>query len=197
MLSAVKLCQSSSISGPVATEKPRSAKISASSSITWLTGWTEPLGAAGAGKVRSRLSVARRASSSASSSTALRAAIASAAALRRLLSKGPCTCRSSGDILPSVFINPEIDPCLPRNSIRSASSAAASGAFSIRVSASVLSWSRSVIMSAWNYRDSVHRAPSPMWRNAKAQFRAGRAVRGGTAPASPRRRSCSTHSPQP
>ena len=45
MLSAVKLCQSSSISGPVATEKPRSAKISASSSITWLTGWTLPCGA--------------------------------------------------------------------------------------------------------------------------------------------------------
>ena len=43
MLSAVKLCQSSSISGPSATAKPRSAKISASSSITWLTGWTDPL----------------------------------------------------------------------------------------------------------------------------------------------------------
>ena len=28
--------------GPVATAKPRSAKISASSSITWLTGWTDP-----------------------------------------------------------------------------------------------------------------------------------------------------------
>jgi hypothetical protein len=34
MLSAVKLCQSSSISGPLATAKPMSAKISASSSIT-------------------------------------------------------------------------------------------------------------------------------------------------------------------
>ena len=42
MLSAVKLYQSSSISGPVATAKPRSAKISASSSITWLTGCTVP-----------------------------------------------------------------------------------------------------------------------------------------------------------
>ncbi len=42
MLSAEKLCQSSSISGPVATAKPRSAKISASSSITWLTGWMLP-----------------------------------------------------------------------------------------------------------------------------------------------------------
>ena len=50
MLSAVKLCQSSSISGPVATAKPMSAKISASSSITWLTGWTEPLGAFGRGQ---------------------------------------------------------------------------------------------------------------------------------------------------
>ena len=50
MLSAVKLCQSSSISGPVATEKPRSAKISANSSITWLTGWTLPFGAWGHGE---------------------------------------------------------------------------------------------------------------------------------------------------
>ena len=45
MLSAVKLYHCVSISGPSATEKPRSAKISASSSITWLTGWTVPCGA--------------------------------------------------------------------------------------------------------------------------------------------------------
>ena len=51
MLSAVKLCQSVSISGPVATAKPRSAKISASSSITCDTGCTEPFGASGAGSV--------------------------------------------------------------------------------------------------------------------------------------------------
>jgi hypothetical protein len=63
MLSAVKLCHSSSISGPVATEKPKSAKISASSSITWLTGWTVPRGVSGAGKDRSTVSSASRAAS--------------------------------------------------------------------------------------------------------------------------------------
>src|SRR6476661_5669892 len=42
MFSAVKLYHCVSISGPSAIEKPRSAKISASSSMTWLTGWTVP-----------------------------------------------------------------------------------------------------------------------------------------------------------
>ena len=50
MLSAVKLYHWVSISGPSATEKPRSANISASSSITWLTGWTVPADAFGRGK---------------------------------------------------------------------------------------------------------------------------------------------------
>jgi hypothetical protein len=59
----------------VATAKPRSAKISASSSITWLTGWTVPSGAAGAGSVMSSRSVARRASSAAASSAAFFAAM--------------------------------------------------------------------------------------------------------------------------
>ena len=55
---------------PSATAKPRSAKISVSSSITWLTGWTEPLGLR-AGSDRSSRSVASRRSSSAFSSACL------------------------------------------------------------------------------------------------------------------------------
>ena len=74
MLSAVKLCQSSSISGPVATAKPMSAKISASSSITWLTGWMVPRAAIGAGSVRSIVSRANWSLSAACSSASLRAA---------------------------------------------------------------------------------------------------------------------------
>ena len=82
MLRAVKLCHWSSISGPSATAKPRSAKISASSSITWLTGWTDPCGISGAGSDRSTRSVASLCSSSAASSSSLRSAIASVTASR-------------------------------------------------------------------------------------------------------------------
>ena len=72
MLSAVKLYHWVSISGPSATVKPRSAKISASSSITWLTGWTVPWTLSGAGSDRSSVSVASLRSSSAASSAAFR-----------------------------------------------------------------------------------------------------------------------------
>ena len=44
MFSASKLYQSLSTCGPSATAKPRSAKIAAISSITWLTGWIVPCG---------------------------------------------------------------------------------------------------------------------------------------------------------
>jgi hypothetical protein len=47
MFSASKLYQSLSTCGPSATEKPMSAKIAVSSSITWLTGWMVPAAAGG------------------------------------------------------------------------------------------------------------------------------------------------------
>ncbi len=65
--SAVKLCSSSSTSGPSATEKPRSAKIATISSVTWLTGWMRPMSIplGRTGSVTSTASEARRASSAA------------------------------------------------------------------------------------------------------------------------------------
>jgi hypothetical protein len=132
MLSAEKLCHSSSISGPVATEKPRSAKISASSSITWLTGWTVPFGTSRAGSDRSSVSAASRASSSAASIASLRAASASATVSRSAWIAGALACRSSGAIAPSDLSSADTLPCLPRYSTRSASSAAKSAAAPIR-----------------------------------------------------------------
>ena len=44
MFSASKLNQSLSICGPSATEKPISAEIAVTSSVTWLTVWIEPAG---------------------------------------------------------------------------------------------------------------------------------------------------------
>ena len=66
------------MSGPSATEKPISAKIAVSSSITWLIGWMRPRvsGASGTGSVTSMRSAASRASRAASASASFRAAIA-------------------------------------------------------------------------------------------------------------------------
>ena len=100
MLSAVKLYHWVSISGPSATEKPRSAKISVSSSITWLTGWIEPVGLSGAGSDRSSRSVASRRSSSSFSSAAFFAAIASVTASRSAWIFGASAMRASASILP-------------------------------------------------------------------------------------------------
>ena len=67
VFSMVKLLSSVSMSGPSATEKPMSAKIAVSSSITWLIGCTRPSsgGLSRTGSVTSTVSVLRRASSAA------------------------------------------------------------------------------------------------------------------------------------
>ncbi len=104
------------MSGPSAIEKPISAKIAASSSITWLIGWMRPgssrrcahrqgdverLG--GEPRFERRFLEhargARRAPRSTASFSALMAA--------------PCALRSSGAILPSVASRAEIEPFLP------------------------------------------------------------------------------------
>ena len=118
MLSAVKLCQSSSISGPSATAKPRSAKISASSSITWLTGWTVPLGISWAGSDRSIVSVASLRSSSAVSSADLRSAIADVTCSRKAWIFGASAARDSGSIEPSDFNCWVMLPDLPSTATR-------------------------------------------------------------------------------
>ena len=135
MLSAVKLCQSSSISGPVATVKPRSAKISASSSITWLTGCTEPRGASAAGSVISSVSFASWASSAAFSSASFLAAMASATSPRTAWIAGAASARSSGLIPPSVFKARLTQPFFPSAATRCSSSASRVSAPAIALSA--------------------------------------------------------------
>ena len=65
-----EIVPSSSICGPSTTAKPRSAKISLTSCMTWLTGWIEPRAASTTGSDRSRGSVASRRSSASCSSGA-------------------------------------------------------------------------------------------------------------------------------
>src|SRR5688500_7380758 len=143
MLSAEKFRQSSSISGPVATEKPRSEKISASSSITWLTGWTLPKATGSIGRLMSSVSVASRRSTSAASSASLRAAIASVTASRKAWMRGPSLWRCSGVMPPSVFKSWVTAPCLPIAAPRAAASAARSAASPMRPSQSDCICSRS------------------------------------------------------
>ena len=137
--SLVKLVSSSSMSGPSAMEKPMSAKIAVSSSITWLIGWMRPVstGASRTGSVTSTVSEARRASSAASFRMSRRAFSAADTLSFSALMTAPCVLRSSGDILPSVASRAEIDPFLPRTPSRTASSAASSLAAAMAPSVSV------------------------------------------------------------
>ena len=96
MLSASKLYQSLSTCGPSATLKPRSAKIAAISSITWLTGWIVPSASGRGGRVTSAHSRATRASSAASASRARASASASVRSSFSAFSAGPAVCRCLG-----------------------------------------------------------------------------------------------------
>src|SRR5574338_380652 len=123
MLSAVKLYHWVSISGPSATEKPRSAKISASSSITWLTGWTVPRGASGAGSDRSIVSVASLRSSSAFSRASLRSVIAPCLPSRRTRTASSA-CRSGAAAIWSMRSSPAMALGLSRAAAQNAKSCA-------------------------------------------------------------------------
>src|SRR3954469_5199543 len=118
------------MSGPSATEKPMSAKIAVSSSITWLIGWMSPRvsGPSRTGRLTSMRSAARRCSSAASPSASLRVAIAPWTLSRSPLISGPLALRSSGVMAPRVFRSSETVPFLPSAEMRTASSAASSGA---------------------------------------------------------------------
>ena len=150
ILSAVKLCQSSSISGPSATANPISAKISANSSMTWLTGCTVPRGASGAGSVISTRSLASRRFRSAVSRSAFLPASADVMLSRSPLMMGPWVCRSSGDMLPMVFSSAETLPCLPSAAIRTASNESSVSAESMAPIRSVWSVAISVIIVCLN-----------------------------------------------
>ena len=85
------------MSGPSATAKPMSAKISTTSSNTWLTGWMRPScsGPRRTGSVTSAFSLARRAESAPRSSSALRPSSASLTRALRPLTACPKALRWS------------------------------------------------------------------------------------------------------
>src|SRR6516164_701757 len=129
------------MSGPSATAKPMSAKMTVSSSVTWLIGCTRPIsaGASRTGSVTSTVSALRRVSSAAASSAFLRAAMAALTRSLRPLIAGPCTLRSSGVILPSVLSSADTEPLLPSAATRTCSRAAPSFAEATAESRSVSS----------------------------------------------------------
>lgn len=85
--------------------KPRSPKIAAISSMTWLIGWMRPRSAGDCrtGSVTSTVSAASLAVTATSFSSALRAVSASVTRFFSPLIAGPLTWRSSALIAPSVF----------------------------------------------------------------------------------------------
>src|SRR5208283_4475353 len=121
------------MSGPSAMAKPMSAKITASSSITWLTGWMRPasIPCGRVGKVTSTVSALRRAPRANSFNTARLAARASAIASLSALTAAPCSLRASGAIVPSPASSAEMEPFFPSAATRTVSSAASSCAVAI------------------------------------------------------------------
>lgn len=132
---------------PSATENPRSAKISMSSSITCETGWIRPSlsGPSLTGSVMSALSEASRASSAASSNFDLRTSRASVTRDLTWLTDCPKAFRSSGASLPSFDISADSEPFLPSAPIRTSSSAARSAAPSMALRMSASSRESSVV----------------------------------------------------
>ena len=113
MLSAPKLCQSLSMSGPSATANPIAPKIAMISSVVRLTGWIDPTSPAAGGSVTSSRSAASLAASSALSSTARRASMDAANSSRSAFSAAPRARRSSGASLPSSLSSPVSAPDFP------------------------------------------------------------------------------------
>ena len=129
-LSAVKLYQSVSMSGPSAIEKPMSEKIAVISSITWLTGWMRP-SAVGAGRTRQGDVDALGGEAGIERGLGEVAALASISAVTSVLSPlmaAPADFRSSAAMLPSVASSAETEPFLPSAATRTASMAASSAA---------------------------------------------------------------------
>src|SRR5262245_404916 len=146
MLSAVKLCQSSSMSGPSAQLKPISPKMAASSSITWPIGCKVPCASGLGGRLTSTFSLPSLVASAAALSADLRASSAVSISPLSSLTRAPNSRRSAGARLPRVFIRPVMLPFLPRAATRAASSAARSAACSTAPSASLRIVERSSIL---------------------------------------------------
>src|SRR5476649_2658995 len=149
MLRAVKLCQSSSMSGPSAQVKPISPKIAATSSITWPIGCSVPWPAwpksGRTGRLTSIFSETSLAASAEAPSMLLRASRAASISPLSWFTRAPNSRRSSGASAPSVFIRPVTLPFLPSADTRTASSAPRSAAVSTAASASLRMVERSSI----------------------------------------------------
>src|SRR5260221_7604641 len=161
MLSAVKLCQSSSMSGPSAQVKPISPKMAPTSSITWPIGCRLPWPSGRVGRLTSTRSEASRASSAEVSSAVRRASSTLSISAMSSFSRAPKALRSSGDIPPSVFISLVTWPFLPSTPTRTASRAARSAAACTAPSASLRILERSVILRSKTKKGSLWcQAPS-------------------------------------
>src|SRR5688572_24684607 len=181
-LSASKLCQSSSISGPSLSSKPRRPKMSAMRSIVRLTGCRPPRSASRPGRVTSRVSEASRASSAASSRLALRSPSAAVRASRAWLIASPAALRWSAGSVPSCLSWAVTLPCLPSRETRRASTASgvSAEAMSARAccvsdSIPVIAYRTSRILSYSPQRREREQPPSPRRRDL-------------VKPSSPRRR---------
>ena len=97
LLSAVKLYQSVSISGPSAISKPIEAKIASIRSSAWLTGWMPPVPRLRPGKVTSSDCAASWASSWRLASSARRSTSADSIACLAALISAPRAFFSSGE----------------------------------------------------------------------------------------------------
>ena len=136
MLSAVKLCQSSSISGPFGDREAEVGE-DLGQLVHHLADRVDRCrcGASGAGSDRSSRSVASRRSSSASSSAALRAAIAAVTASRSAWIFGAFgRARARRPSRPAIFSSAVTSPDLPSAATRTASSAARSAAAAMSAS---------------------------------------------------------------
>src|SRR5476649_1272141 len=145
MLRALKLCQSSSMSGPSAQVKPISPKIAATSSITWPIGCKVPWPSGRAGRETSIFSDTSLAARAALPSVLLRASRAASISPLSWFTSAPNARRCSGARPPRVFIRPVTLPFLPRAATRTASRAARSAALPTASSASLRMVERSSI----------------------------------------------------
>src|SRR5229473_1748429 len=146
MLRAVKLCQSSSMSGPSAQVKPISPKMAASSSITWPIGCKVPRPSGRAGRLTSTFSDASLAASAEAPSAPLRASSAASISPLSWLTRAPNSLRCSGASPPRVFIRPVTLPFFPSAATRATSRAARSAACCTAPSASLRIVERSSIL---------------------------------------------------
>ena len=125
VLSAVKLLNFVSMSGPSATVKPMRAKMRATSAMTLESGWTAPRAGQRPGSEQSKAGPAAEAEEA---NEAARSVIAASRAWRQAFTALPKAARSSGGTSLICFVRAGRMPLRPRYLMRACSSAAASAA---------------------------------------------------------------------